>query len=133
MNMEEIKKIMLESKNWAVYGTTSDESKFGYKIPVRMKNHGYNVFGINPKYKGQKIAEVEVFGSLDEIDRKIDCIDVIVNEKVALKVIDDAVKLGVKYIWFQPGTWNEEVIQKAKDNNLEIVYGDCVYAILGER
>jgi len=56
-----------------------------------------------------------------------------VNEKVALKVIDDAVKLGVKYIWFQPGTWNEEVIQKAKDNNLEIVYGDCVYAILGER
>ena len=46
-------------------------------------------------------------------------------------VIDEAVKNGIKYLWFQPGTWDDEVIKKALDNNLNIVYGHCVYAILG--
>ena len=69
--------------------------------------------------------------SLDEINEKIDCIDIVVNPKIAMMVIDEAVKNGIKYLWFQPGTWDDEVIKKALDNNLNIVYGHCVYAILG--
>ena len=131
MNMNEIKKTMLESKNWAIYGATPDKNKFGYKIPTRMKNHGYNIFGINPKYKGETVNDVEIYSSLDEISEKIDCIDIVVNPKIAMMVIDEAVKNGIKYLWFQPGTWDDEVIKKALDNNLNIVYGHCVYAILG--
>lgn len=133
MNMNEIKKTMLERKNWAIYGATCDESKFGYKIPDRMKKHGYNVFGINAKYKGENINGVNIYASLEEIDEDIDCIDVVVNSKVAMNVIDEAVKKGVKYLWFQPNTWDDEVIKKATDSNLNIVYGHCVYAILGEK
>ena len=131
MNMNEIKDYMLENKNWVVYGATPDKEKFGYKIPVRMKNHGYNIFGINSKYKGENIENINIYESLDEIKESIDCIDVVVNPRISLNVIDEAVKKGIKYLWFQPGTWNDEVLQKAKDNDLNIVYGHCVYAILG--
>lgn len=40
---------MVEQKNWAVVGARSDESTFGYKIPMRMLEHGYNVYMVNPK------------------------------------------------------------------------------------
>ena len=40
MNMNEIKKTMLESINWAIYGAARDKNKFYYKIPTRMKKNG---------------------------------------------------------------------------------------------
>ena len=61
MNMNEIKKTMLESKNCAIYGATPDKKKFGYKIPTRMKNHSYKDFGINNKYKGENVNNVVIY------------------------------------------------------------------------
>lgn len=129
--MNDTKKKMLSIKKWAVYGASPDESKFGYKIPIRMIKHGYDVVGVNSKYKGQQIGDMQVVGSLDEIPDDVECLDIVVNPTIALQVIDEAKKKGINYLWFQPGTWNEEVLEKAEKNGMNIVYDDCVYAILG--
>ncbi len=131
MSMNDTKKKMLSIKKWAVYGASPDESKFGYKIPMRMIKHGYDVVGVNSKYEGQQIGNMKVLGSLDEIPDDVECLDVVVNPKISLQVIDEAKKKGINYLWFQPGTWNEEVLEKAEKNGMNIVYDDCVYAILG--
>lgn len=124
---------MLEKKKWAIYGVSLDEEKFGYKIPMRMIEHGYEVYGINKKYAGQNIGGMQVVSSLAELPENIDCIDVIVNPSISMQVIDEAKARGISYLWFQPGTWNEEVIAKAKDAGLNVVYDACVYAILGKK
>lgn len=124
---------MLAKKKWAIYGASPDQEKFGYKIPMRMKEHGYEVSGINKKYAGQEIGGMPVASSLAELSEKVDCIDVIVNPKISMQVIDEAKANGVEYLWFQPGTWDEEVIQKAESLGLKVVYNACVYAILGEK
>ena len=41
---------MLKEKNWAVIGASIDKSKFSYKIPKILKEKGYKVYLINPKY-----------------------------------------------------------------------------------
>ena len=112
-----IKKEMLSKRNWAIYGITTDTEKFGYKIPEVMKENGYNVIGINKKYKGQDILGIKVYGSLEEVTEEVDC-------------IDEAIKKGIKNIWFQPHTFNEEVIEKVKKADINYVDDDCVYAIL---
>lgn len=125
-----LKRDMLSKKNWVVYGITSDEEKFGYKIPEIMKKNEYNVFGINKKYAGTEILGIKVYASLDEIKEDIDCIDVVVNPKITISVIDEAIKKGIKNIWLQPHTFNDEVIEKLEKNNINYINDDCVYAIL---
>lgn len=124
------KRNMLSKKNWVIYGITNDTEKFGYKIPEEMLKHGYNVVGVNKKYANQKILGIDVYSSLEEIKEDIDCIDVVVNPKVALNVVDEAVKKGVKNIWFQPHTFDDEVIAKVQSENINYVDDGCVYAIL---
>lgn len=129
MTMKEIKDKMLEkSMVWAVYGATPDTHKFGYKILDKMKKNGYEVYGVNPKY--HEIDGDKVYENLNMIPKKVDCIDVVVNPKIAMSVIDEALAEGISYIWFQPGTHDEEVIKKAVDKGLNVVYDHCVYAIL---
>ena len=125
-----LKRTMLSKQNWAIYGISPDSEKFGYKIPKIMKESEYKLFGINKKYAGQEIMGIKVYSSLEEVEEDIDCIDVIVNPKISLSVIDEAVKKGVKYLWFQPNTFDDEVIAKLKTTNIEYVDDDCVYKIL---
>lgn len=125
-----LKRTMLSKQNWAIYGISPDPAKFGYKIPQVMKESEYKLFGINKKYAGHEIMGIKVYASLEEVEENIDCIDVIVNPKVSLTVIDEAVKKGVKYLWFQPNTFDDEVISKLKTTDIQYVDDDCVYKIL---
>ena len=119
---------MLEKKNWAVVGATPDKDKFGYKIWKKLIEHDYNTYGVNPKY--DSIEDLKIYDSLKDIGKEIDVIDVVVPPKITLNLLDEAKELGIEYIWFQPGTFNGEVIRKAKNLDLKISYDDCVLATL---
>ena len=53
----------------------------------------------------------------------------VVPPHITSKNLEEAKELGIEYIWFQPGTWNEETIQKADALGLKHIE-DCVYATL---
>lgn len=131
--VNEMMKTMLDKKKWAIYGVSPDESKFGYKIPLRMIEHGYEVIGVNKKYAGEEIGGMKVVSSLSELPNGVDCVDVIVNPKISLSVIEEAKKAGIEYLWFQPGTWDDQVLEKANEYGLTCVHDACVYAILGKK
>ncbi|MDO5715547.1 MAG: CoA-binding protein [Tissierellia bacterium] len=120
---------MLENKNWAVIGVTDDRSRYGYKIPVAMRKHGYNVYGINPKY--DSIDGEKIYSSLSELPETVDAIDMVVAPKFGKDYLREAHKLGIKNVFFQPGTYDEEIFELAKELNFNIVM-DCVYATLEE-
>lgn len=122
--MEKIIKTMLEMKNWAVVGAHPSPEKFGNKIYNKLVKFGYNVAPVNPVY--EEVELVKTFPSLKEITTPIDCINVVVSPKRAMQVVKDAIELGIKYIWFQPGAFNEEVIDYAEANGLEVVFHACV-------
>lgn len=121
---------MVELKNWAVVGARSDESTFGYKIPMRMLEHGYNVYMVNPKL--DEIEGHRVYKKLSDIEEKIDVVDVVVNPKVAISVLDEAKAMGIENIFFQPGTYKDETLEYADKLGLNYVT-NCIYKILGAK
>lgn len=121
---------MVEQKNWAVVGARSDESTFGYKIPMRMLEHGYNVYMVNPKL--DEIEGHRVYKKLSDIEEKIDVVDVVVNPKVAISVLDEAKAMGIENIFFQPGTYTDEILEYADKLGLNYVT-NCIYKILGAK
>ena len=131
--MKDIKKLrdeMVKMKKWALIGASPDESKFGYKILMQLKEKGYTVYGINPKY--DEINGVKIYHSLKELPEKVDAVNVIVNPNISLNALDDIVECGIENVWFQPGTYNPEVLNKGKKNELNMVFHECLYVELGK-
>lgn len=121
---------MLNKNIWAVVGVTKDEHKFGYKIFKKLIEHGYETYGVNPNY--ETIDGEKIYPNLKSIPKGIEVVDVVVPSRVTINILDEINELGIKYVWFQPGTFDDEVINKAKNLSLKIIYDDCVYKTLME-
>lgn len=127
--IEKIKEEMLDKKVWAVVGATPDESKFGYKIFKKLKDEGYEVYGINPKH--EELDGEKLYKSITDLPVKPDCVDMVVSPKRSKPIVEEIADSGIEYVWFQPGTFDEETIDLAQEKNLKFVYYDCVLVALG--
>ena len=122
--MENTIKAMLDKKNWVVVGAHPNPEKFGNKIFKKLQKYGHHVIPVNPVY--DEVDGVPTIPSLKDVKEPFDCVNVVVSPKRAMNVVKEAIEMGVKYIWFQPGAFNEEVIDYAESNGLEVVFHACV-------
>lgn len=122
--MENTIKAMLEKKNWVVVGAHPNPEKYGNKIFKKLKAHGHHVIPVNPVY--EVVEGVKTIPSLKEVTEPFDCINVVVSPEKAMNVVKEALEMGIKYIWFQPGAFDEAVIDYAESNDMEVVFHACV-------
>lgn len=122
--MEKIIEAMLEMNKWAVVGAHPSPERFGNKVFRKLKRYGHEVLPVNPVY--DDVEGIETFESLKDIEEPIDCVSVIVSPERAMAVVKDAIEKNIKYMWFQPGAFNEEVIAYAEENGINTVYHACV-------
>jgi len=130
-SMANVKEEMLQKKLWVVAGVTAKKDRYGYKIWKKLKEHGYETYGVNPNY--DNIEGEKIYPTLKDLPKKVDVLDMVVSPKIAIKTLEEAKEANIEYIWFQPGSYNDEVIEKAKELGLKILYNDCVYARLKEK
>jgi len=117
------KRIMIGKKVWAVVGANTNTEKFGNKVYSRLKERGYEVYAVNPKY--DSIEGDPCYKSLSELPKVPEVIDIVVSPERAIPAIEEAARLGIKYVWFQPHTYNNDVLKLANKHGMEIVAG-CV-------
>jgi predicted CoA-binding protein len=114
---------MLKNKIWAVVGANDNPDKFGYMIYKKLKDSGYEVYPVNPKYN--EIEGDKCYPSLSNLPNKPQAVDMVVSPKNGMQVIDEAANLGIKNIWFQPGTTDETILNQAESKGMNIVQS-CV-------
>jgi hypothetical protein len=122
-----LKKETMKLKNWAVVGATPKKNRFGYKIVKKLKENNYNIFPVNPKF--EEIAGLKCYDNLSSIEQKIDVVDMVVNPKQGIKIMEEIKKLKIKYVWLQPGTRSDEIRDFAAQNNIKLIE-NCIYASL---
>lgn len=122
--MEDLIKDMLNKKRWAVVGANPNPAKFGNKIYNKLNKFGYNVIPVNPVY--DEVEGVKTVPSLLEVTEEVDCVSVVVSQKRSMQVVKDALEKGIKNIWFQPDTFNEEIIDFAESSGMNVVFHACV-------
>ncbi len=93
-------------------GATPNQDKFGYKIYRVLQEHQYRVFGVNPRYK--ELEGETLYPDLGSLPEKPDCVSVVVPPQVTLNLLDEIKGAEIKYVWFQPGTYDAEVLQKQR-------------------
>jgi len=124
MTKKEKEKFINQDFIYAIIGATQNKEKHGYKVLVDLKNKGYKVIPINPKY--EEVAGEPCYPDLISIDDRPDVVVLVVGEKNAEKVVQDCVDLDLNRIWFQPGSEYDKAVQLAKKANFEIMTDKCI-------
>ncbi|UWG96362.1 CoA-binding protein [Dehalobacter sp. DCM] len=119
---------MLAKKVWAVVGATQNPQKYGYKLYRKLKNRGYTVYPVNPVYPD--IDGDVCFPKLSSLPQVPEVINMVISPKKGSEILEEAAKLGVKNIWFQPGTYDDELIALCNKLEIDYVLG-CVLISLG--
>jgi len=125
--MEKLIQEFISKRNWAVIGVSADPSKYGNKVFKDLRKAGYNVFGINAK--GGTVDGQPLFDSLHQLKGKVDVgelvVDFVVPPKVTHEMLPTCKELGIRRVWFQPGSENEEAITFCNSNGIAVVYNAC--------
>jgi predicted CoA-binding protein len=114
---------MVSKKVWAVAGANNNPEKYGNMIYNRLKSKGYTVYAVNPVY--DKVGDDTCYKSLLDIPEKVDVLEMVISPKRGINYLKEALKLGIKYVWLQPGTYNDEILDFGKKNNM-VMLKACV-------
>ena len=122
---DEIKTLLSESRNLAVVGLSDKPHRTSYAIARAMQDFGFKIFPVNPNLDGPVLGE-EPYASLEDIDEKIDIVDVFRRSELVPPVAEEAVSAGAGAIWMQLGVVNEEAAGRAGENGLTVVMDRCI-------
>jgi predicted CoA-binding protein len=118
--------VLKNAKTVAVVGISPDPERPSYYVSERLINKGlHKVYFVNPKYAGQEILGIKVLSSLEEVPEPIDIVNVFRNPAHIEPIFEEALKVGAKCVWLQPGCENMDVIEKYKDK-IKVVWNACI-------
>ena len=102
-----LEKLKEKSTVIALIGASNDKQKYGNKIYCDLRSKGYNVVPINPKEK--LIEGDKAYASIEEMESLPDIANFVVPPPVAMKITPHISELGIKHLWFQPGSESKEL------------------------
>ncbi len=114
----------LKSRSFAVVGATNKRDRFGYMIFKNLLARGYSVFAVHPAISS--IDGEKVYRSLSELPEKVEAVDVVTNPMVTEKVVEECQKLGIRYVWMQPGAESKAAIEFCEKNGIVCIHDKCV-------
>ncbi len=114
-----IENIMLEKKIWAVVGANNDPGKYGNKIYRTLKSRGYEVYPVNPRY--DFVEGAPCYRDLKSLPVTPEVVNMVVAPQFGKAYIKEASELGIKYIWLQPGTYNDELMRLIAEKGLQSI------------
>ena len=117
--------ILSSVKNIAMIGASEDPTKFSYGVLRVLHEQGYNMIPINTKPGVKQIRGLQVFNSLENVDKKIDMVQVFRRSEALYEVAEEAIKVGAKVLWAQIGVFNEDAAKLAEDAGLKVVMNRC--------
>jgi predicted CoA-binding protein len=124
MNTREIIDLFLNDKNLAIAGVSYNPRKFGHILFKAALEKGYSAIPINPK--GGSIEGIECIESVDYLD-DIRNLLIVTHKRDTAKVVSEAVTKGIRNIWIQNGCESSESVKIARENNVNLVSGQCFF------
>ena len=114
-----LKKLKERNAIIALIGASNNKNKYGNRIYLDLRSKGYRVIPINPKE--ELIEGDKAYRTIEEIETLPDIANFVVPPPIAMKIAQHIADLGIKHLWFQPGSESDELEDWLK-NTEEIKY-----------
>ena len=127
-----IEEMLRESKTIAVVGMSDKDSRASYHIGKYLAANGYRVVPVNPLIKS--VLGMTCYADLESAQQavhaesgEIDLVDVFRAPEHVPPIIEDVIRLGIRYVWLQDGVTAHEAVRKAEAAGVKCVQNDCIY------
>lgn len=120
--MDLIEEQLRNSKTIAVVGLSDKPNRDSYRVSRYMQSQGYRIIPVNPMIE-QSLGE-RSYPDLKSVPVPIDMVDIFRRSELVAPVVDEAIEVGVKYIWMQDGVIDQQSATKAEQAGIPVVMDD---------
>lgn len=127
MTWDGVRKILESTKTVAVVGLSNKPDRPSYDVASYLQRVGYRIIPVNPTIT--EVLGERAYESLRDIPGRVDVVQIFRRPQFVPAVVEDAIAIGAKVVWMQPGTENEEAAARAEAAGLRAVVGACMMTV----
>ena len=106
------------SKKTIVLGASTNPSRYSFMVVNRLKEKQHEVIPVGIK-KGE-IAKLPIVNGKPLVE-EVDTLTLYIGEAIQKDYYDYILELNPKRVIFNPGTYNAELMELLRDNQIEVV------------
>mgnify|MGYP006112967477 CR=1 FL=1 len=122
---DKIKELFISSRVIALVGASNNKEKDSNKVMKFLQRVGYKVIPVNPTCINNFIHGEKVYGSLLDIEQKIDIVDVFRPSDEAEEVANQTIKIGASVFWLQLDIQNDKARDLVMKNKIYYIANRC--------
>ena len=119
--MDLVDEQLQNSKTIAVVGLSGDPDRISYRVTRYMQEQGYRIIPVNPMI--EEVLGEKSYPDLQSVPDSIDMVNIFRRSELVAPV-EQAIEIGVKYIWMQDGVVNPEWAAKAEVAGIPVIMDD---------
>lgn len=120
-----VDEILGSVKTIAMVGASADETKPSNHVLRFLIEAGYEMIPVNPRPDLTEIHGLEVYPSMQSIDRPVDMVEVFRPSEELTGIASEAVEIGASVLWAQLGVHDDEAARIAEAGGLTVVMDRC--------
>jgi uncharacterized protein len=122
-----IRGILNSVKSIAMVGASPVDVRPSYFAFKYLAQRGYDMIPVNPGHVGKSLLGRPFVGTLAEIGRAIDMVEIFRGSEHLMPVVEEALKLDPlpKVIWMQLGGRDDAAAEKAEAVGIKVVMNRC--------
>ncbi len=117
-------RIIREARSVALVGVSGNELRASNFVATYLVRTHLRVYPVNPMY--EEVLGLKCYNSLAELPEVPDIVDIFRHPRFIPAVVDDAIAIGAKVVWFQLGLRHDEAARTAIAAGLDVVQDRCL-------
>ena len=132
--MSEIQIDFLNCQTFAVAGASNNREKYGNMVfrallDFAKEDTGRVVYPVHPTL--ETVEDHDAYANLSALPNVPDALSIITPPVATEKIVREAISLGVKRIWMQPGAEHDQAIADAEKAGVTVLaHGPCILVAL---
>ena len=120
--MDLVEEQLRNSKTIAVVGLSDRPERDSHRVAKYLQSQGYRIIPVNPMIK-EALGE-KSYPDLKSVPEPIEMVDIFRRSELVPPVVDEAIEVGVKYIWMQDGVIHPEAAARAEAAGIPVIMND---------
>lgn len=117
-------RIIREARSVALVGVSANPIRSSNFVASYLIRTPLRTYPVNPAY--DEVLGLPCYPSLADLPEVPDLVDVFRRADQIPGVVEEAIAVGAKVVWFQLGLRNDEAAAMAEDAGLEVVQDRCL-------